>query len=247
MNKSEIDFRVRCYEQDFKGRIRPTAIFNWLQDAAGKQCLKHGVALEQILPKGYTWVIHRYRIVISKAPVYTQKCIVRTWAYPKRDLISVRDYTIDDADSGERLISGTSDWVLLDVKTQRTLPLSTVLAAFPVCQESAVESVKAIKLPAGLTPCKTVEFPAPAWSLDGNRHINNAAYVTFAYETVFPEVTAGHRLCEIEVNYKKQGYYLDRLAAKAFRVSDTEYLHTVELAETGEPLALLKTVWEKEA
>jgi len=57
-------------------------------------------------------------------------------------------------------------------------------------------------------------------------------------------VTDHHRLKEIEVNFKKQGYYGQRIASKAFKISDTEYLHSIELAETGEQLALLKTVWE---
>ncbi|MDD4004556.1 MAG: thioesterase [Elusimicrobiaceae bacterium] len=245
MTKSQIDFRVRCYEQDFKGRIRPGAIFNWFQDAAGKQCLKHGVALEQIIPRGYTWVIHRYRVVIHNAPVYTQKCRVITWAYPKRDLISIRDYAIE-SETGERLVSGTSEWVLLDMKTLRPLPLSTILADFPVCTESAAESGRTIKLPPGLAPCKKTEFDTPVWALDGNRHINNSAYVIFAYENMFPDVTAGHQLREIEVNYKKQGFYGQQLASKAFKISDTQYLHSVELADTGEPLALLKTVWEND-
>lgn len=246
MPKCHADFRVRCYEQDFKGRMRPTAIFNWLQDAAGKHCLKYGVAIENIIPKGYTWVIHRYRVVIHKSPVYTQKCKLTTWAYPKRDLISVRDYSIE-SETGEKLISATSEWALLSTKTMALEKLSTVLSDMPVCTDRELEGGRSIKIPAELSPAKTVECVAPAWSLDGNRHINNAAYITFAYESVFPEVTDNYRLKEIEVNYKKQGYYGQRIASKAFKVNEAEYLHSIELAETGEQLALLKTVWEKES
>jgi len=240
------NFTVRCYEQDLKGRLRPGEVFNWFQEAASTQCRINHVALEDILPLGYTWVIHRYKIAVAKMPEYGQECKVSTWAQPKRDLISIRDFSVESL-AGEKLLAATSEWALLDLKTGRPARLSAVMPQFPACAERALdESLKPIQLPEAATLLKNTETTATAWSLDKNNHVNNSVYVFWAYDNLYPEITAHYRLKELEINYKKQAFCGQKIECKCFNVTEGTYFQNITLKDTGETLALLKSVWEKE-
>ncbi|MFA6583877.1 MAG: acyl-ACP thioesterase domain-containing protein [Elusimicrobiaceae bacterium] len=241
-----LDFRVRCYEQDAKTRLRPVEMFNWFQEAAGVQCRARKIAIEDIIPRGITWIIRRYKIKIDKAPVHEQNCRVKTWAQTSRDLISVRDFVIE-SDRGERLVSATSEWALLAIKEQRPVRLSSALAEYPQCADRAInENLHPIKMPDGLRVFKTTDFHIPCHWLDLNRHMNNSAYIAAAYENLFPDITGHHKLKEIEINYKKQAFYGQVISCRAFEADGGIIYQSIDLKETGETLAVLRSVWEGE-
>ncbi|NLO91037.1 MAG: hypothetical protein GX410_03460 [Elusimicrobia bacterium] len=241
------NFTVRSYEQDLGGRLRPAEVFNWFQETASAQCRINRVAIEDILPLGYTWVIHRYKIAAAKMPVYEQECRVTTWAQPKRDLISIRDFALDSL-AGERLVSATSEWALIDLKSGRPARLSAVMPEFPACAERALdENLRPIQTPENAAALKTTEAAATAWALDKNRHVNNSVYVFWACDNLYPELTDGLRLKEMEINYKKQAFFGQKIECRAFGCGGGTYYQSIALKDTGETLALVKSVWEKDA
>ena len=236
---------VRCYEQDLKGRLRPAEVFNWFQEAATNQCRVHHVALEDLLPRGYTWVIHRYKIAVAKMPLYGQECRVRTWAHPKRDLISIREFSLETL-SGAPLVTATTEWALIDLKTHRPSKLSPVMS-FPVCERRALdEDLKPIKPPEGAPLLKTTESSATAWTLDKNNHVNNSVYIAWAYDNLYPEIASDCRLKELAINYKRQTFFGQAVECRSFQEAEGRYFQEIRLKESGETLALLRSEWRKE-
>lgn len=236
---------VRCYEQDLKGRLRPGEVFNWFQEIATNQCRVHHVALEDLLPRGYTWVIHRYKIAAAKMPVYGQECRISTWAHPKRDLISIREFSLKSL-AGESLVTATTAWALLDLNTNRPSKLSPVMS-FPVCETRALrEDLKPIKPPEGAPLLKTTETAATACTLDKNNHVNNSVYITWAYDNLYPEIASEYRLKELEINYKKQTFLGQAVECRSFKEAESRYFQEIRLKESGETLALLRSEWRKE-
>ena len=237
--------KVRSYEQDLKGRLRPAEVFNWFQEAASCHCQRNRVALEDLLPRGYTWVIHRYKIAVAKMPVYGQECKISTWAQPKRDLISIRDFSMESL-AGEQLVTATTEWALLDLKTGRPTRLSPVMT-FPACEKRALaEDLRPIKISEGAPLLKTTEATATAWALDKNNHVNNSVYVFWAYDNLYPETTSSGRLKELEINYKKQAFFGQTVECRSFQEGEGHYFQEIRLKDSGDTLALLRSVWEKE-
>ncbi|HOX23195.1 MAG TPA: thioesterase [Elusimicrobiales bacterium] len=239
------EMTVRCYEQDLNGRLRPAELFNWFQEAASCQCRINRVGLEDIIPKGYTWVIHRYKVSVAKMPVYGQRCKVSTWAQPKRDLISVRDFLLESQE-GEQLAGATSEWALIDLKTGRPTRLSSVLSEFPYLEKRALdENLRPIQWPEAASPLKSTETTVSAWALDKNLHVNNSVYIFWAFDNLYPEAIQGLALREIEINYKKQAFYGQKVVCRSCLGSEGVFYQEILLAETGEILALLKSTWVK--
>ncbi len=237
-----LNMTVRCYEQDPYGRLRPADVFNWFQEAACCQCRLHKAAIEDLRPKGYTWIIHRYKIAVARMPVYGEDCRVSTWAHPRRDLLSVRDFALESA-SGERLVSATSQWALIDLKAQRPARLSAALAYFPACEARALdEELKPLNVPAGLKLVGETEQKATAWCLDQNDHVNNSVYVSWAYDGLYPHIKGTPVLRDMEVNYKRQAFHGQAVTCRTSAAPGGVFYSEIALAD-GEPLALIRSSW----
>ena len=60
----EKSFQVRSYEVDLTGRVRATALLNYMQEAAGDHSRLLGVAVRDLMPLGLTWVLSRTHLRI---------------------------------------------------------------------------------------------------------------------------------------------------------------------------------------
>lgn len=233
---------VRCYEQDPSGRLRPADVFNWFQEAACGQCRQHKAAIEDLRPRGYTWIIHRYKIVVARMPLYGEDCRVSTWAHPRRDLLSVRDFALESL-SGERLVSGTSQWALIDLAAQRPARLSAAVEHFPACgARSLDEDLRPLNVPPGLELLGETGQKATAWCLDQNEHVNNSVYVSWAYDGLYPHIKGTPALREMEVNYKHQAFHGQAVVCRTSAAPGGVFYSEISLG-SGEPLALIRSAW----
>jgi len=239
------NMKVRCYEQDAAGRLRPGEVFNWFQEAASEHCRMNNVAIEDIIPRGFTWVIHRYKVVVHRMPRYGEEYKIATWAQPRRDLISVREFAAEDL-KGERYLSATTQWALIDLSTQRPTRLSTVMANFPACQQRALdEDLKPVIIPEDLSVTSETEMSVTPWGIDKNNHVNNSVYVFWMYDNVFPHIKKTPAMREIEVNYRKQAFYGQKVLCKGYAAPGGVFYHNIMLKETGETLVLIRSVWSE--
>jgi acyl-ACP thioesterase len=90
------------------------------------------------------------------------------------------------------------------------------------------------------------EYPVFRSYLDVNRHVTSTAYVLWALETTPEDVLLALRPAEIEVNYRGETFYGDRIVSRSQRLPDAErptFLHTLLRAGDGKELAVLRTVW----
>jgi acyl-ACP thioesterase len=68
------------------------------------------------------------RLSFSRAAVAGEDLTIRTWYRPERNLYSLRNFSMEDA-NGKRIIFGESSWVVLDLKKGRPVRLSTAMPA----------------------------------------------------------------------------------------------------------------------
>ena len=70
----EKTFTVRSYEVDELGRVRPTALLNYLQEASGDHARQLGIAVRDIMPQGLTWVLSRMHLSCRVQPARANSC-----------------------------------------------------------------------------------------------------------------------------------------------------------------------------
>ena len=90
------------------------------------------------------------------------------------------------------------------------------------------------------------EYPVFRSYLDVNRHVTSTAYILWALETTPEEILLKLRPSEIEINYRAETFYGDRIVSRSQRLPEAEqptFLHTLLRAGDGKELAILRTVW----
>lgn len=159
---------------DRYGRVKPSQILFFAQDAATSHCAQIGMDWDTMAEKGLFWAVTRTRVQIHRLPRLGQTVTVETWPMTNTRVAYPRAMTMYD-ENGEVLLQTVSLWVLMDMnKRSMVLPARSGLDF--VGQDRGGE----LAVPAGLVPCgaDSARFRTVAYTdLDVNGHLNNARYM----------------------------------------------------------------------
>jgi acyl-CoA thioester hydrolase len=225
-------FRVRSYECDAEGRLRPATYLRYMQETAFDATAAAGYDMDRYQAMGRTWLARETDLEMVRSPAYGDTVVVKTWVADFRRVRSRRAYELRLAGSGALLARASTDWAFLDSSGQRP-------AAIPA-------EMKAVFFPEGapaLAPARE-RFPAapPAppgvfrlwrrveWQdLDQIGHVNNAAYLDLV-EDCAVQAAAAH------------GWPPGRMRGEGFAIVPQRYqIEYRQPATLNEELAL--TTW----
>ena len=159
---------------DRYGRVKPSQILFFAQDAATSHCAQIGMDWDTMAEKGLFWAVTRTRVQIHRLPRLGQTVTVETWPMTNTRVAYPRAMTMYD-DKGEILLQTVSLWVLMDIR-KRSMVLPGRSGLDFMGQDRGGE----LAVPGGLVPCvsdsarlRTVSYT----DLDVNGHLNNARYM----------------------------------------------------------------------
>ena len=193
--------QLQAYQCDRYGSVRPLILMNELQSMADTHAEKLGVGRTFLLENNLAWVVTHYLVDITELPHENEKLQFITWPSVSDALRTVRDFEIRGAD-GRIMVRATSQWVLIDMERRRPIPLADKLPADILVNERAFNRTfdKFPDFDAEKTHIMKCRFD----DIDVNQHINNAVYAVWATESVGYTYRNEHKLCGIELNYKKE-------------------------------------------
>ena len=195
------EYFLRGSDFDKFHRIKPSAVLDLFQDAAGQHALDLGVGFEEMLRRDCLWVLTRIKFKILSQPKSYQKVVVKTWPLMPGRLIYRREYAIEDME-GVRIAAGSSEWVIIHSEKRRIVSVPDL---YPFTEGFHQELMCEEKL------AKVGDFPisgephrvAAGFSqLDGNNHVNNAKYANYVLDAIDPEQT--QELEEFQIDYRKE-------------------------------------------
>lgn len=240
-----VPVRVGLHEVGPNDEARPSAILNWLQEAAEGHAATVGLGATDLLRRGRTWVLTRYHLELLRSPRRGEHLAVSTWPSGRAAPFATRDFEVADA-AGERVLRATTSWAMLDVATMRPVNPADVLP------EDFVRPVRALEsnfpsLPRLAAAEGEVTLPVMLRDLDVNVHVNHTVYVSWAVESLPLEVLRGHRLHGLEINYRAAARYGDtvvsRRGPRTEEDGDLVFVHGIVHAGTGAELTRLRTRW----
>lgn len=246
MNTFTKDFQVRSYEVDLTGRMRAQTLLNYLQDTAGDHASLLGLSVTSLFRLGLTWVLSRYHVRIVDYPPVGENIRVETWPSGRHGRFALRDFLVTDS-KGQPVAMATSSWMVVSLKTGRTVRLEEAIPGYPVLERRAVED-EFLSLPRLEQAEKEVPFRVRMADLDINRHVNNVIYVAWALESVPEDIILHYRPSRLEVAFRSSATYGDRILS---RVKATEgegepaFIHQLTQAEDGRELTRLCTQWRQ--
>lgn len=197
----EKDYVLRVSDFDRYNHIKPSAILELFQDAAGQHAEEIGVGHEAMLARSYFWVLIRIKFKIKTNPVSSQRVIVKTWPLEPHRLCYRREFCIENED-GERLIAGSSEWAILHSERRRLVADANL---YPFTDGFHTEMIFEDKFP------KVFDFETseesrvvnPGFSeIDVNNHVNNTKYANYVMDTVVPR--PNDELEVFQIDYRKE-------------------------------------------
>lgn len=216
----------------------------YMQEAAWDNTTTLGISMYELLEKGLTWVLQRFRVEMFRYPMHRENITVETWASGREKVFLHRDFRIYDADK-QLLGQATSVWLVMDVVKRQ---LTTV-----------PDFVTALELAAGYEPLPFAKGKLPAltdvqhelqtevrWhDIDLNKHVNNTRYLQWALETLPVELLEQKHLKEVDIVFRSESVLGDTITAMAGPGEEDGniYLHKLISNSTSKELVQARTVW----
>ena len=238
-------FSVRAVDIDQAGCIQPIVFIDYILESAGEHAALGGLAVTDLFVKGLTWVLSRFHVRFLRFPKWGEAVTIETWPSGRQNLYAVRDFEIAGAHGP--VAAATSSWLIVDLKTRRPMRIADHLEGFPLLEKRSVpDDFAALSPPA--REDRIMEFPVFYSDLDLNRHVTATVYIHRALETAPEDVLSGFRPASIEVNFRGEAFYGDRILSRLERIGGGDpdrprFLHRLSRAADDRELTLLRTEW----
>ncbi len=216
------ELRVKSYEADSTGVLKPHALFSYFTEVAGNHASHLGFGYRELQKAGYFWVLSRIMVQADRMPRWDETVILETWPKGVEKLFALRDFRMMDR-GGETLVRATSAWLLLDTGRSRPHRIDVLPAGIPI--RAGVHAIPS--LPEKLKPLEPLarcsEHRVTPSDLDVNNHVNNAEYVRWIADCAGGGPSAA--LSSLQVNYLDEALlddtvelYLGKESGRLFRV-----------------------------
>ncbi len=235
---------VRAVDVDFQGKIRAEMFLAMLMEAASEHAARLGVGVLDMFKKNLTWVLSRWHVRILRYPSMWQEFDLVTWPSFREGTYTLREFEAFES-GGDQLAQATTSWLALDLGTKKPVQISRVLPDFSLENRRALAD-DFPPLPKLQTADMEREYPVLRTYLDVNRHVTSTIYILWALETVPEDVLLKLRPSEIEINYRRETFFSDRVLVRTQRSAAQDkptFVHQLLRAGDGKELAVLRTAW----
>jgi acyl-ACP thioesterase len=244
MTSLKESFSVRSYEVDAFNELSVPALWGYLQEAAGLSADSLGFGVKRCLDAGFTWVLARQRLELSRVARLGAAVEIETWPNGIDRLAAFREFVVRER--GEEIGRATSTWFLLDVKSRRPVDPGTALAsAFPRERGPSVIALPGAKVPALEQPELERPFAIRFADIDLNWHVNNVSYVQWLLEGVPKETWHEQRPAVVDAQYVAECDWGGRILTRARATAPGQFLHQVVREADGREIARGATAWVK--
>jgi acyl-ACP thioesterase len=197
-------FSVPPIECDFNQEWKPSAILQHLTEIAGTHATQLGVGFDAMLAQNLFWIHSRMRIKFITCPHANEQIIVRTW--PKtiyRRLLYIRDFEVL-GETGQRLVSASSAWVIINTLTRRMAPPKAVNLNIPEVHIPIDQDEPLERLDQAHDGQERLRMRAAYSAVDLVGHVNNSRYVEWTCDAFPIELFRHNRLDFLQINYEHE-------------------------------------------
>ena len=184
-NALEVAFTVRSYEAGIANHVTLPTLCNYMQEAAGSSAARLGWGIQTLQAEGLTWMLSRLRVRVAHYVPWGKTVIVRTWPSGMKGRLVAKRCFLGLDDGGAELFRASSEWLYVDLKSQKIAKLPETFADIvpPGTPDFELPDIggKFAHLP-------QVEGSADVLTrrsdLDFNDHVNNVHYVEWMLEAL---------------------------------------------------------------
>jgi medium-chain acyl-[acyl-carrier-protein] hydrolase len=228
-------------DADTLGRLRPQTLFEYLLNSAWNHAKGTNYGHDELSARNLMWVLIKVQILIKRLPKWGEQITIETWGKRSIKLYALRDYTITTG-GGEKLISATSSWAVLNRSSgrpQRFDRKSDSLPWLPGKDEIETSFEKVQELSSGK---ELARFRVLFSDIDMNRHVNSAKYLQWMIDSHSYEHLEETEARSIELSFLSEA--LPREEVIVFSEgSEEQELCSVRRASDGKELCRARFEW----
>ncbi len=236
-------FTIRTYEIDRARRVTVASLINLMQEAAVQNVMELNLSVWDLAEKQMSWVLVRKNLQIVRMPKLNETIRVVTYPAGFDRLFTYRDYLVFDAN--DKLIAKSSSaWLLMNTNTRKMERVpddikekgnydTTHCLDKPINKLSAIEQVDLYK-----------DFDVHWHDTDFNNHLSNIRYMQWTFETINFYVENKGRLKSLDIIYKSECFWKDKVRVLTQKIDERNYLHSLIRLSDEKELAKIATSWD---
>ncbi|MBB5219279.1 MULTISPECIES: acyl-ACP thioesterase domain-containing protein [Treponema] len=230
--KFNVETMVSFSQCDRNKNLSVHELLKLTSDIAVEDFNQRNMSRDTLTAAGYAILVSRNSFNIHRIPVENEFITVSTWEEKSEPFQFIRAYEIKDSKSNEKLVTGLSTWLLVDLNNRRLLPIKKFTMREPLDTVTEHDCLKPekISLPENMTHLEDRKIRYS--DLDANGHTNNARYGAFAFDAI-PDEFKEKKLKALRINYSQEALYDQNLEIKA-DLSDSEKLTVAGFLNNGE-------------
>ena len=239
-------YDIRAYECDYKGRVSPLSVFNFMQDMASLHADVLGFSVQTLMQQKMTWVLSRIHLKFTGMICWGEKLLGRTWPSGTQGNYALRDFHLVNTRK-QSIAVGTSSWMIIDLEKRKPLKFEKVLDMSRIVNLERALLDDFLPLPPLDSYDSEKKFHVRYTDLDVNRHVNHVAYIEWGLEAIPESVLLKAYPVEIEVGYRQEVYYNDLIFSRAKQVVNADiptFHHQIFSEKTGAEIARMRTKWK---
>lgn len=234
-------FVVRASEVDASKRASAEAVCAWLQEAAGNHAARLGCAVDDLLPRGLTWVLTRLRVDLDRLPSWREEVEVSTWPSGVDRSWALREFRLTDS-GGAAIGVAVTAWAILDLASRRPMSPPVELAEIARDTPPRVRGGPLAKVPELSDPETSRPIEVRFADLDLNRHANNVRMVGWVLEGL-PDAVHFGTLRRLDVEFRAEALLGDALRSETAAAAEKTFLHRVVRIDDGREIVRARTTW----
>ncbi|MBO6257097.1 hypothetical protein J6N69_03580 [bacterium] len=239
---SEENINIRYSEMDFDKSLKPFSLLNFFQDIASDNAERLGFGYSAITPKNLMWVLLKYRIEFEEYPVDMYNLRLQTNPRGYNKMFAFRNFKLWNGD--KLLARASSMWSLVDFTNMSIANIANSIdSPYFGKYEKSEEDLQYEKIPALEKADFEKEFEVRYNDIDVNRHANNGNYIVWALEPLPFDFKSQHKLKTIDMVYKKEIKFGEKLTTKVQILEDKSTVHVLSNSQTGDDVCLVHCQW----
>jgi medium-chain acyl-[acyl-carrier-protein] hydrolase len=234
---------IESFDVDTMGRLRPQTLFAYLLNSAWKHAKGTNYGHDELSARNQMWVLINVQILIKRLPKWGEQITIETWGKRIVRLYALRDFTIASG-AGEKLISATSSWMILDRTSGRPQRLDQKSDTFPWQpgkEEIETNLEKVQELNSGK---ELARFRVLFSDIDVNRHVNSTKYLQWIIDSHSYEHLEAIEAGSIELSFLSEALPTDEVTVLSEETEDLE-LCSVRRDGDGKELCRARFEWHR--
>ncbi len=213
-------YKVQYYDLDRDHYIKINRLFDIMTAIATEHSVIHNINSKQLIKKGLSWVVHDINLdFFDEGQLYEKDITVKTFVKNVKGIFMLRYFAFYN--EGNLIGKAVQKWLLINLEKRKIVKIPKDFISEFISNAELSENQKSIMDSIGVTKQyyeKNIEDETLAvknmdiryGDIDENGHVNNCIYPLWAIESVSRTRLKSHKICSLQITYKKEQTETDK-------------------------------------